>query len=67
MPKATTSPRYRDPLADRDVGLFESFVDSKTLLILKHVTTKTGGQGGHTAHKSGVAVAPSICSGIGVT
>ena len=35
MTKATTSPRYRDPLADRDIGLFESFVDSQTLLILE--------------------------------
>lgn len=35
MPKATTSPRYRDPLADWDIGLFESFVDSQTLLIFE--------------------------------
>jgi hypothetical protein len=41
MPKAATSPRYRDPLTDRDVGLFESFIDSQALLmIMKNITTK---------------------------
>ena len=67
MSKATTSARYRDPLADRDVGLFESFVDSQSLLILETRNDKNWEQRGHTAHKRGAAVAPSISSGIGLT
>ena len=67
MPKTTTSPRYRDPLTDRNIGLFDSFVDSKTLLILEIRDNKNWEPGGHTAHKRGVAVAPSISSGIGLT
>ena len=67
MPKAATSPRNCDPLANRDVGLLDSFVDSQALLIIiKYLLSKVGAEG-HTAHRRGVALAPSISSGIGLT